>query len=89
MTEKPHHDLTLHLCRNYALCNEQAERIIEEVLAFFSESPDELIQRRHREMQREGLTNPEIFKALITEIQTHRFPASIISERQIRRIIYG
>ncbi len=89
MTESNHNDLIEHLCRNMAISNADAERLIDEVVNYFQELPDAYIRRRHREMQLQGQSNAEIFAALKTELPTRVFPAAERSDRQIRRIVYG
>ena len=59
------------------------------VHAFFSEAPDAYVRRRHAELQRERLRNPEIFERIAEELATRRFAAPTFSTRQIRRIVYG
>ena len=68
---------------------QEARQLINEVMTYFQESPDEFIRRRHRELQLQGQSNPAIFATLKTELQQRLFPASSYSERQIRRIVYG
>lgn len=82
-------ELIHHLCRLSRLERDEAERLIAEVLAFYNETPDLFIQRRHGELQRLGLPNREIFARLADELSVHRFQATVLSERQIRRVIYG
>ncbi len=89
MTDKAYEELTLHLCRSNELSHAQAERLIEEVLAFFDELPEDFIRRRHRELQQQGLANAAIFTVLREEMSKRLFPAASVSERQIRRTIYG
>lgn len=89
MTERNHDDLIEHLCRNRALNRLEAEQLINEVVTYFQEPPDNFIRRRHRELQLQGQNNSAIFANLKTELQQRLFPAAIYSERQIRRIVYG
>jgi hypothetical protein len=67
----------------------EARRVVEEVLAYLSESPAEFITRRHAELQREDVANAEIFRRLTSELEHRRFTAPRLSERQIRRLVYG
>ncbi len=66
-----------------------AARLIEEVLAYYDESAERFIVRRHGELQAQGLRNPEIFEGIQRELAQRRFPAPSLSARQLRRIIYG
>jgi hypothetical protein len=47
------------------------------------------VRRRHRELQREGLANEEIFARIGEEVTARRFRAPQLSARQLRRIVYG
>lgn len=66
-----------------------ATRLVAEILAYFSESTEDFVRRRHREMQRDGLANQESFAVIARELETRRVAAPQLSERQIRRVIYG
>jgi len=82
-------ELVEHLCRMTGLGPVEARRVVEEVFAYLSESPAEFVTRRHGELQREGHTNAEIFRRLANELSRRRFAAPPLSERQIRRLVYG
>jgi len=82
-------DLLGHLVRTTSLGAGTAGRLVEEFLAFFSESIEEFVARRHRELQAEGLRNDEIFGRIADEMGARRFAAPALTERQIRRLIYG
>ena len=77
------------LTRSAPLDPAQARRVAEDVRSWFSETVDELVQRRHRELQRSGLTNDEIFARIAVEVEAWRFRAAPLSTRQLRRMIYG
>lgn len=85
----PPNDLIDHLCRSSALSSAEAHGLIEEILAFYAETPEIFIRRRHHEMQSAGLNNAAIFCTIQNELQDYRFVAPTYSERQIRRAIYG
>ncbi len=82
-------DLIEHLSRNTALSEAQSGQIVDEVLAFFNEDVDSFIRRRHRELQQQGLSNAKIFTAIQVELSGRLFPAEKLTERKIRRVIYG
>ncbi len=67
----------------------QAGRLVEEVLSFFSETVEEFVRRRHRELQHAGVANAESFARIGHELSGRRFVVPQMSERQIRRVIYG
>ena len=77
-----------HLERS-GIAREEAARLVDEVLAFFSESAEEFIRRRHRELQREGVANAASFAQIGRELAARRVAGPRLSERQIRRVIYG
>ena len=82
-------DLITHLTQTSRLEPNEARRVVREVLAYCSETPEEFVIRRHLELQAEKLTNPQIFERLSRELEDHRFRAAPLSTRQLRRIIYG
>ena len=86
---EPAEELIVYLVRASRLNRQEATRLIDEVLSFLSERPEEFVCRRHRLLQSEGLSNDEIFARLTAELRRWRFRAPEYSERQIRRIIYG
>jgi hypothetical protein len=78
-----------HLQRTTNLPAAQAERIVNDVLAYFSETVESFANRRHRELQASGVRNDAIFKQISDELLAHRFTSQTLSARQIRRLIYG
>ena len=82
-------DLLAHLERTSGLQRHQAERLVDEVLAFFAETAESYVRRRHRELQREGLANPAIFARIGEELERRRVAAPPYTERQLRRLVYG
>jgi hypothetical protein len=82
-------DLIAHLERSSPLGPSELGRLVDELLAYFSESVDEFVVRRHRELQTEELRNDAIFERLADELRQRRFAAPSLSQRQIRRLIYG
>lgn len=89
MPDREDTDLIQHLSRITALSELQSRQIVEEVLAYFNENMESFIIRRHRELQLQGLSNARIFAIIQSELKDRLFPAEKISERKIRRIIYG
>jgi hypothetical protein len=67
----------------------QAARLVDDVLAYFSESTEEFVRRRHRELQRDGVANAAGFAVIADELARRRVAGPQLSERQIRRVIYG
>ena len=82
-------ELVERLTRTSALSARQADHLIEEMLAFLHESLGEFVRRRHRELQRAGLSNPDIYRQVATEAEGRRFRVPELSIRQVRRLVYG
>ncbi|MER5639098.1 hypothetical protein ABT095_19290 [Kitasatospora sp. NPDC002227] len=84
-----HEDLIAHLTRTSVLSPGEAARVVAEVLAYFSETTEEYVRRRHGELQARGLTNEKIFARLGAELAARRVAAPELSTRQLRRMVYG
>jgi hypothetical protein len=84
-----YHDLLEHLERTTRLTLPEAERVVAEVLAYFSEPLECFVARRHIELQSEEIRNAEIFARIASELSERRFAAPELSTRQIRRMVYG
>jgi len=67
----------------------EADRVAEDVLAWYRESLVAYVRRRHAELQQRGTRNAEIYRLLAAEIRRRPFAAPEVSERQLRRFIYG
>lgn len=78
-----------HLVHTGGLNRVEARRLVEEVLSFYDETSEAFVVRRHRELQAEGMRNRAIYERLAAEVDGWRFRVPRLSERQIRRIVYG
>lgn len=81
--------LVHHVVATTGLAAAEAARVIDDVLAFHHETVEELVRRRHSELQRRGIKNAAIFTLLRDELATRPVAAPDLTERQLRRIIYG
>jgi hypothetical protein len=77
-----------HLERS-GVSRDQAARLVADVLAYFSETTEEFVRRRHRELQHDGVANAQSLAVIARELVARRVAGPILSERQIRRVIYG
>ncbi|SDC41035.1 hypothetical protein F610DRAFT_01878 [Streptomyces sp. LaPpAH-199] len=84
-----HDDLIDHLVRSTALQRGEAARVVLDVLAYFDESTEDFVRRRHRELQSGGLVNAEIFERIAAELPHRAVAPPELSLRQLRRIVYG
>lgn len=67
----------------------EANRVVEDVLAWYAEPLLDYVRRRHAQLRLQGVRNPEIYRLLGVEIRQRPFAAPEVSERQLRRFIYG
>ena len=82
-------DLAAYVARSSGLSPSQARRIVDDVLSYLGESPQDFVRRRHAALLKMGRRNEEIYAQVAAELQARRFPSPPYSLRQIRRIIYG
>jgi hypothetical protein len=82
-------DLARHLAASTGLPQSTAMRVIADVTTYFSETTEEFVRRRHAELQRGQRTNDEIWPVIAAELSQRRFAAPGLSERQLRRLVYG
>jgi hypothetical protein len=82
-------DLQNHVTQTYGIPASEFARLYEAFAAFFDVTLEEFVQRRHIELQKAGRRNPQIYSLLLQEVQDMRFAARDVTERQIRRLIYG
>ena len=82
-------DLIRHVTVSTGLPQATAARVIADVLAYFDETVEEYVRRRHHEMRRRQVRNAEIWPAIAAEMAARRFGAPGLSQRQLRRIVYG
>ncbi len=82
-------DLVSRVAMSTGLSQSEAARVISDVVAYFSETTEEFVRRRHEHLQTYGMKNPEIFAQIRGELDRRVVAAPSLSERQLRRIIYG
>lgn len=82
-------DLAGYLAASTGLPQSTARRVIDDVNAYYDETVEEFVRRRHTELKRDGHKNDEIWPLIAAELTQRRFAATGMSARQLRRIIYG
>ena len=82
-------DLVRYLAASTGLPQATAVRVIADVAAYYNETIEEFVRRRHGELQRRQRKNEEIWPLIAAELAERRFAAPGLSERQLRRIVYG
>ena len=82
-------DLVDRVADSTGLTPAEAARVVEDVLAWYREPVEEYVRRRHAYHQLYGKRNPEIFALIADELADRLVAAPPLSQRQLRRIIYG
>lgn len=71
------------------LSEAEACRVVQDVLAFHAEPVEDYVRRRHAHLKTYGARNDEIFARLAEELADRVVAAPGLTERQLRRIVYG
>jgi hypothetical protein len=82
-------DIVVQLSRTTGLPASVAARVVADVLAYFDETVEDFVRRRHRELHRRGHTNDRIFEQVAAELAERRYRTAPLSQRQLRRLVYG
>ncbi|WP_026423985.1 hypothetical protein [Actinokineospora inagensis] len=88
MTEPPP-DLVRHVAGSTGLPPGVAARVVADVAAYFAETVEDYVRRRHTELRRRQVGNAEIWTRVARELAARPVRAPDLSERQLRRIVYG
>jgi len=82
-------ELVRRITSSTGLTATEAARVVEDVVAFHREPVEDYVRRRHAHLQAYGAKNPEIFALIGAELAERVVAAPGLSERQLRRIVYG
>lgn len=82
-------DLVAHVAATTGLTPAEAARVIGDVVAYFATPVEDVVRQRHAELKIHGAKNPEIFARIAAELEHRVVAAPRLSERQLRRMIYG
>jgi hypothetical protein len=82
-------DLARYLAASTGLPQATAVRVIADVAAYFDETIEEFVRRRHAELRQRQRKNDDIWPVIAAELGKRRFAAPGLSQRQLRRIVYG
>jgi ApbE superfamily uncharacterized protein (UPF0280 family) len=86
---EPDPDLVRQVCASTGLPGPVASRLVADVLAFYAEPLEDFVRRRHSELRTYGARNPQIFARIGEELSHRPIAAPRLTERQLRRLIYG
>jgi hypothetical protein len=90
MDETYPQDLIRYVAASTGLPEATASRVVADVAAYFGETVEEFVTRRHAELQdKSNKRNDDIWPQLTAELKSRRFRAEKLTDRQLRRIIYG
>jgi hypothetical protein len=82
-------DLVRHVARSTGLDEATASRVVADVTAYFGETVEEYVVRRHEDLKNANRKNDDIWPLISGELIARRFRAGELSERQLRRMVYG
>jgi hypothetical protein len=81
--------LVAHVVATTGLSASEAARVVEDVVAFHAEPVEDYVRRRHAELKTYGVRNTAIFERLAEELGHRVVAPPHLTERQLRRIVYG
>jgi DNA-directed RNA polymerase subunit F len=81
--------LVARIVASTGLTTAEAERVVEDVVAFHAEPVEDYVRRRHAHLRTYGAKNDEVFARIAEELADRVVAAPGLSERQLRRIVYG
>jgi hypothetical protein len=67
----------------------EAARVVEDVVAFHAEPVEDYVRRRHAQLKTYGAKNDQIFARIAEELAGRVVAAPELTERQLRRLVYG
>jgi hypothetical protein len=82
-------DLARYLAASTGLPQPTTVRVIADVNAYYDETVEEYVRRRHAELRSKNRKNDEIWPDIAAELAHRRFAAPDLTQRQLRRIVYG
>jgi hypothetical protein len=71
------------------LTTAEAGRVVQDILAWYREPVEDYVRRRHAHLHLYGRRNPEIFELIAGELAVRLVAPPPLSQRQLRRIVYG
>jgi hypothetical protein len=82
-------DLVRHVARSTGLDEATASRVVADVMEYFGQTAGDYVIKRHEDLKNRNRKNDDIWPLIVTELKARRFKAEELSERQLRRIVYG
>ena len=82
-------ELVERVAATSGLARAEAARLVDDVVTWYREPVEEYVRRRHEHLRTYGVRNAEIYTRLADELRGRVVAAPDLTERQLRRIIYG
>lgn len=82
-------DLVRHVMASTGLDEATAARVVADVVSYFSQTVEDFVRQRHAELRELNKRNDDIWPRLAAEVNGRRFGVRDLTERQLRRIVYG
>ena len=82
-------DLVRHVAMSTGLDEATASRVVADVLAYYGQTVEEYVIKRHEDLKSRNRKNDDIWPLITGELRNRRFRAPDASERQLRRMVYG
>jgi len=89
MDETYPQDLVRYVAASTGLDEATATRVVADVVAYYGQTVEEFVRRRHNELKDLNKRNDDIWPRLAAEVSDRRFRVDELTERQLRRIVYG
>ncbi len=82
-------DLISRVAASTGLSAGEAARVVADVVGWYREPVEDYVRRRHAHLKMFGCKNEQIFAQIAAELAGRVVAAPDLSERQLRRIVYG
>jgi len=82
-------DLISRVAASTGLSAGESARVVADVIGWYREPVEEFVRRRHAFLHAHGKRNSEIFANIADELGGRLVAAPELTERQLRRIVYG
>ncbi len=89
MDDKYPQDLVRHVAASTGLDEATATRVVADVVSYFGQTVEDYVRQRHTELKDLNKRNDDIWPRLAAEVSERRFLVDELTERQLRRIVYG
>jgi hypothetical protein len=82
-------ELISRVSASTGLSTGEAARVVTDIIGWYREPVEIYVRRRHAHLRMNGNRNDEIFALIAAELAERLVAAPDLSERQLRRIVYG